>query len=118
MFTSLAEEANFGYARPAGCRRRQLPRVWLLAWMALVPPPAPPPAAKRGADVRPPHGRRSCRAQVYRIRGVPCAAGRTAPTPPRGSYKTSHTAEVAVAFLDGLVLTPVGGRGRGPFCTR
>jgi hypothetical protein len=27
MFTSLAEEANFGYAGPAGCRRRQLPRV-------------------------------------------------------------------------------------------
>jgi hypothetical protein len=30
MFTSLAEEANFGYAGPAGCRRRQLPRIWLL----------------------------------------------------------------------------------------
>jgi hypothetical protein len=30
MFTSLAEEANFGYAGPAGCRRRQLSRVWLL----------------------------------------------------------------------------------------
>jgi hypothetical protein len=29
-FTSLAEEANFGYAGPAGCRRRQLSRVWLL----------------------------------------------------------------------------------------
>jgi hypothetical protein len=29
-FTSLAEEANFGYAGPAGCRHRQLPRVWLL----------------------------------------------------------------------------------------
>jgi hypothetical protein len=31
MFTSLAEEANFGYAEPASCRRRQLPRVWLLS---------------------------------------------------------------------------------------
>jgi hypothetical protein len=30
MFTSLVEEANFGYAGPAGCRLRQLPRVWLL----------------------------------------------------------------------------------------
>jgi hypothetical protein len=30
MLTSLAEEANFGYAGSAGCRRRQLPRVWLL----------------------------------------------------------------------------------------
>jgi hypothetical protein len=29
-FTSLAEEANFGYAGPDGCRHRQLPRVWLL----------------------------------------------------------------------------------------
>jgi hypothetical protein len=30
MFTSLAEEANLGYTGSAGCRRRQLPRVWLL----------------------------------------------------------------------------------------
>jgi hypothetical protein len=30
MFTSLAEEANFGYAGPANCGRRQLPRVCLL----------------------------------------------------------------------------------------
>jgi hypothetical protein len=30
MFTSLAEEANLGYAGSAGCRRRQLPRVWPL----------------------------------------------------------------------------------------
>jgi hypothetical protein len=30
MFTSLVEEANFGYAGLAGCKRRQLPRVWLL----------------------------------------------------------------------------------------
>jgi hypothetical protein len=30
MFTSLTEEANLGYAGPASCRRRQLPRVWLL----------------------------------------------------------------------------------------
>jgi hypothetical protein len=29
-FTSLAQEANFGYTGPAVCRRRQLPRVWLL----------------------------------------------------------------------------------------
>jgi hypothetical protein len=41
-----------------------------LAWMALAPPPAPPSTAKRGAAVRPPHGWRSCRAQVCRIRGV------------------------------------------------
>jgi hypothetical protein len=29
VFTSLTEEANFGYAGPAGYRRRQLPSVWL-----------------------------------------------------------------------------------------
>jgi hypothetical protein len=28
-FTSLAEEANFGYAGPAGCKRCQLSRAWL-----------------------------------------------------------------------------------------
>jgi hypothetical protein len=28
-FTGLAEKANFGYARPAGCKRCQLPRAWL-----------------------------------------------------------------------------------------
>jgi hypothetical protein len=36
----------------------------------------------------------------------------------RGSYKTSYAVEVANAFLDGLVLTPVEGRGRGPLRTR
>jgi hypothetical protein len=37
-------------------------------------------------------------------------------TPPRGLYKTSYAVEVAATFLDGLVLTPVGGQGRGPLC--
>jgi hypothetical protein len=85
-----------------------------LALMALVPPLTLPPATKRGMAVRPPHGRRSRRAQVRHIRGVPCAADRTALTPPGGSYKMSYAMEVATAFLDGLVLTPVGGWGRGP----
>jgi hypothetical protein len=89
-----------------------------LALMALVPPPTLPLAAKRGVAVRPPLGRRSRRAQVRHIRGVPCAAGRTAPTLPRGSYKTSYVVEVADAFLDGLVLTPAEGQGRGPLRTR
>jgi hypothetical protein len=31
-----------------------------------------------------------------------------------GLYKTPYAAGVAAAFLDGLVLTPVGGRERGP----
>jgi hypothetical protein len=89
-----------------------------LALMVLVPPPTLPPAAKWGVAVRPPHGRRSRRAQVHRIRGVSCTVGRTAPMLPRGSYKTSYAVEVAVAFLDGLVLTPVGGRGQGPLRMR
>jgi hypothetical protein len=88
-----------------------------LALMVLVPPPMMPPAAKQDAAVRPPYGRRSRRAQVCRIRGVPCAAGRTASDTARGSYKTSYAMEGAAAFLDGLVLTPVGGRGRGPLRT-
>jgi hypothetical protein len=29
-FTGLAEGANFGYTGPAGCKRCQLPRAWLL----------------------------------------------------------------------------------------
>jgi hypothetical protein len=85
--------------------------------MALVPPLTLPPAAKRGAVVRPPHERRLCRAQVRHIHGVPCVAGRTAPMPSGGSYKTSYAMEMAAAFLDGLVLTPVGGQGRGPLRT-
>ena len=44
----------------------------------------------------------------------PATAGHAAPTLPGGSYKTSYAVEVATAFLDGLVVTPVGGRGRGP----
>jgi hypothetical protein len=88
-----------------------------LALMVLVPPLTLLHATKWGMAVRPPHGRRSRCAQVRRIRGVPCATDRTAPTLPGGSYKTSYAVEVAVAFLDGLVLTPVEGRGRGPLRT-
>jgi hypothetical protein len=88
-----------------------------LALMAFVPPPMLLPAAKRGVAAHPPHGRRSRRAQVHRIRGVPCVASHTAPTLPGGSYKTSYAVGVAAAFLDGLVLTPIRGRERGPLRT-
>jgi hypothetical protein len=66
---------------------------------------------RAGVAVRPPHGRRSHRALVRCIRSVPCATGHAASTPPGRSYKTSYSMEVTAAFLDGLVLTPVGGRG-------
>jgi hypothetical protein len=89
-----------------------------LALMVLVPPPTLSPAAKWSVAVRPPHERRSRRAQVHRIRGVPCVVGCTAPTLPGGSYETSYAVGVVAAFVDGLVLTPVGGQGRGPLHTR
>jgi hypothetical protein len=89
-----------------------------LALMALVSPPMLPPATKRGVAARPSHGRRSRRAQARHIRGVPCVTCHTTPTLPGGSYKTSYAVGVAVAFLDGLVLTPVQGRERGPLRTR
>jgi hypothetical protein len=97
-----------------GVRSEPCRSSFFLVLMALVPPPMLPPAAKRGVAVRPPHGRWLHRAQVRRIRSVPSAAGHAFSTLPGGSYKTSYAVEVAVAFLDGLVLTPVGGRGRGP----
>jgi hypothetical protein len=50
-----------------------------LALMASVPPPKPPPATKRSVAARPPHGRRSRRAQVRRTRSTPCAAGHRRP---------------------------------------
>jgi hypothetical protein len=62
-----------------------------LAWMALVPPPMLPPAVKWDVAVCPPHGRRSCRAQVRRTRSVPCAAGHAVPTPPRGGCTRCRT---------------------------
>jgi hypothetical protein len=55
----------------------------------------------QGMAARPPHGRWSRRAQVGHIHGFFYAGGRT-----WGRYKTSYAAEVASAFLDGLVLTP------------
>jgi hypothetical protein len=112
MLTSLVEEANFGYAGPAACGRRQLPRVWLLGLDGFGA--ASSAACRRQAG-------RDC-SSIARATVAPCAGlpqlWRTAPTPPRASYKMSYTAEVAVVSLDGLVLTPVGGRGRGPLRAR
>ena len=109
MFTSLAKEANLGYTGPAGYRpsaaaclalwagwlRRRLRRCLLPLW-----PGHGCPSTARATVVPcvgPPHPR------------LLLPAGRT-----RGSYKTSYATGVAAAFLDGLVLTPVRGRERGP----
>jgi hypothetical protein len=118
--TSLAKEANFGYAGPAncGCRAAAACSVPRLGWprrrlrRCLLP-------FGWGVAVCPPHGRRSRRAQVRHIHSFSRAGGRTG-----GSYKTSYAAGAVSAFLDGLVLTPAvrtGARtslralGRPPF---
>jgi hypothetical protein len=121
MFTSLAEEANFGYAGSAGCMRHQLPRVWLLGLDGFGAASSAASRRQMGRDCP-----STARATVASCAGLPhqWRSPRNRPhcsdagTSPRGLYKTSYAAEVAAAFLDGLVLTPVGGRGRGPFCTR
>jgi hypothetical protein len=80
-----------------------------LGWMDLVPPLTLPPVVWPG---------RGC-PSTARATVAPCVG----PPHPRlllpagctgGLYKTPYTASVVVAFLDGLVLTPVGGRERGP----
>jgi hypothetical protein len=76
-----------------------------LALMALAPPSTALPAAKQSVAARPPYGGRSRRS----------AASAAPPAlPPGESYKTSYAVVVAGPCLDGLVLTPVGGRGLGP----
>jgi hypothetical protein len=103
VFTSLAEEANLGYAGPTCCRpsaaacptlwagqlRRRLRRCLLPLW-----PGRGCPSTAR-ATVAP------CAGSAHPPFLLP--TGHT-----RGSHKTSYATVVAAAFLDGLVLTPVG----------
>jgi hypothetical protein len=87
------------YMGPADYRLSAATCLALWGWMALVPPPA----------VWSGHGCPSTAwATVAPCTGLPhpwlpLPAGRTG-----GPYKTSYAAAVAAAFLDGLVLTPVG----------
>jgi hypothetical protein len=60
----------------------------------------------RAVAVRPPHGRRSRRAQAGHVHGPSRAAGRT-----RGSHNTSYAASAVFVFLDSLVLAPVARTG-------
>jgi hypothetical protein len=83
-----------------------------LALMALVPPPAPLPTAKRGAAARPPHGRRSRRAQVCHIRGALLRrrpGGRTRRRTPRRWWSHSWMVLSSPPWEDG---------GEDLFCTR
>jgi hypothetical protein len=65
-----------------------------------------PPAASRGVAVRPPHGRRSRRAQAGHVHGPSRAVGRTG-----GSHNTSYAARAVFVFWDSLVLAPVARTG-------
>jgi hypothetical protein len=85
-----------------------------LALMALVPPPTLSPAADRGVAVHPPHGRRSHRAQVLHVRGVPRAAGRTVPCRPRGRTRRRTPWRWWPCSWMVLSSPPLGGRERGP----
>jgi hypothetical protein len=76
--------------------------LWCRLWRCLL-------LLGRGVAVRPPHGRRSRRVEVRHIHSFSRAGGRTG-----GPYKTSYAVGAATTFLDGLVLTPAGGRERGP----
>jgi hypothetical protein len=71
-----------------------------LALMALVPPPTPPPFAKRSVAARPPHGRRSRRAQVRRTCSAPCAAG----------HRRPHRSDVARGVVQDVVRRGGGNR--------
>jgi hypothetical protein len=118
MFTSLAEEANLGYAGPTSCRPSATACLapwpgWL--WCRLQR--CLPLSSGAWLSIH-----RTGDGRAVRRSAAPVAS----PAPPttlfrrrpRGLYKMSYTVEVATTFLDGLVLTPAGGRGRGPFCTR
>jgi hypothetical protein len=102
---------DLGYTGPTDCKLSAAACLALWGWMALVPPPTLPPAVWSG---------RGCPSTAWAIVAL-CASlpHPWLPLPARrtgGSYKTSYAAAVAAAFLDGLVLTPVGrNRSENPF---
>jgi hypothetical protein len=97
-FTSLAKEANFGYAGPAncGCRRPLRARFPGLDGLG-----AASDAALLGRGYP-----STARATVASCTGLPHPLLLPRRRPHRGRYKTSYVAGAAAAFLDGLVLTP------------
>jgi hypothetical protein len=118
MFTRLAEEANLGYAGPAGCRTSAAACLALWpGWLWCCLQRCLPPSSGVWLSVH-----RTGDGRVVHRSAAPIAS----PAPPAtlfqrcpgGLYKMSYAVEVAATFLDGLVLTPAGRRGQGPFCTR
>jgi hypothetical protein len=118
MFTSLAEEANLSYAGPAGCRPSATACLapWL-GWLWCRLQRCLPPSSGAWLSVHRMGDGRAVRRSAAPI-ASPAPPATLFRRRPRGLYKTSYAVEVAATFLDGLVLTHVGGRGRGPFCTR
>jgi hypothetical protein len=108
VFTNPAG-GGLGYTGPTDCRLSAAACLALWGWMAPVPPLTLPPAVWSGCGCP-----STARATVAPCAGlphpwIPLPAGHTG-----GPYKTSYAA--AVAFLDGLVLTPVGrNRSENPF---
>jgi hypothetical protein len=95
--------AVLGYTGLADCRLSAAVCLALWGWMALVPPLTLPPAVWPGCGFP-----STARATVAPCAGLPHSwlprpVGRTG-----GPYNTSYVVAVAAAFLDGLVLTPVG----------
>jgi hypothetical protein len=118
-FTSLAEEANFGYAGPAGCRHRQLPRVCLLGLDGFGATSSTASCRLVGAWLsvhRTGNGRAVRRSATSTVSPAPPAA--LLRRRPGDCTRRRTPWGVAAAFLDGLVLTPVGGRERGPLRAR
>jgi hypothetical protein len=76
------------------------------ALMASVSPPTPPPAAKRSVAARPPHGRRSRRAQVRCTHSAPCAAG----------HRRPRCSDAAQGVVQDVVHRGGGGRVLGWSC--
>jgi hypothetical protein len=110
VFTNPAGGAVLSYVGPTDCRLSAA--ACLALWgMALVPPLTLPPAVWSGCGCP-----STARATVAPCAGLPHSwlprpVGRT-----WGLHNTSYAAAVAAAFLDGLVLTPVGrNRGEDPF---
>jgi hypothetical protein len=99
MFTSLAEEVNFGYAGPTGCRRRQLPRVWLLGLDGF------------GAASRRQTGR-GCSSTVQAT-VAPCAG---LPHPWRSLRNRLHCSGAAQGVVQDVVRRGGGGRVLGWSC--
>jgi hypothetical protein len=128
MFTSLAKEANLGYAGPAGCRPSAAACLALwVGWLwcrlrhCLL-------SSGRGMAVHPSHGRRSHRAWVRHIHGFSCPpaalGGRTRRRTPRGWRPRSWMVLSSLTWEDGSedpfarAEAPVVHQCRGGRCRR